>query len=256
MPQPLIGLTTYALNEQKRYELPSNYMECIYRAGGTPVLLAPVDHGQLASEWIAHLDGLVFTGGYDLDPVLYGEQPHQTVDHVDRARDASEIALTRVALEHGVPLLAICRGLQVLNVALDGTLHQHLPEDLGELVVHRAAGDKPVRHPSRLAAGSRLHEIFGRDEVDGVSWHHQGIKALAPRLTPAAYAQDDLIEAVELADHPWCVGVQWHPEMSAAEDPTQQRLFDMLVQAAARVQSAQRQKAAAWPSRRLSLAAT
>ncbi|HEX7390649.1 MAG TPA: gamma-glutamyl-gamma-aminobutyrate hydrolase family protein [Acidiphilium sp.] len=238
MSKPLIGLTTYALNERGRYELPANYLEAICRAGGTPVLLAPilltsVDHGGLAPDWLDSLDGLVFTGGYDLDPLLYGEPPHPTVDHVDQARDTSEIALTRAALESGVPMLAICRGLQILNVALDGTLHQHLPEGVGERVIHRADGDKPVRHPSWVAPGSRLRGIFGLDEVDGVSWHHQGIKALAPRLTPVAHAQDNLIEAVELVDHPWCIGVQWHPEMSAAEDPVQQRLFDELVRAAA-----------------------
>ena len=232
MSQPQIGLTTYALNPDAHYELPASYLQCVYRAGGAPVLLAPVDHGRLASGWMKHLDALVLTGGYDLDPALYGEKPHPTVDHVDPGRDASEMALTRYALEHGIPLLAICRGLQLLNVALGGTLYQHLIEDIGERVAHRAPNHRDTHHPVRIEHSSRLQEILGVDEADGVSWHHQGIKTLAPELRPVAYAADGLVEAAELPEHPWCVGVQWHPEMSAADDPVQQRLFDALVSAA------------------------
>ncbi|GAN81054.1 gamma-glutamyl-gamma-aminobutyrate hydrolase family protein [Acidocella aminolytica] len=234
MPKPLIGLTSYARNEQNRYELPANYLECVYRAGGTPVVLTPVGSGQSVPDWLDCLDGLVFTGGHDLDPALYGEQRHPTTEQISQERDQSEMILTHSALESGIPMLAICRGLQILNVALDGTLHQHLPESIGELVAHRASGDKPARHSSYLVPGSRLHEISGYNVTEGVSWHHQGINTLAPRLTPVAYADDCLIEAVELKDHPWCIGVQWHPEMSAESDPVQQRLFDALVQAASK----------------------
>lgn len=234
MVRPQIGLTTYALSRNGHYELPGFYLDAVYRAGGVPVMLAPVDQGQLATDWVKHLDGLVLTGGYDLDPATYGEAPHPSVDNVSPARDASELALLRVVLERGVPLLAICRGLQVLNVALGGTLRQHLVDDVGHRVAHRTYDDTAIPHSVRIEPNSRLREIIGVDKSESMSWHHQAIKALAQPLRPTAYAADGLIEAVEMPDHPWCIGVQWHPEMSAAEDPIQQRLFDALVRAARR----------------------
>lgn len=235
MVRPQIGLTTYALGRNGHYELPGVYLDAVYRAGGAPVMLAPVDHGQLATDWVKHLDGLVLTGGYDLDPGTYGETPHPSVDNVNPARDASELALLHVALEEGIPLLAICRGLQVLNVALGGTLRQHLVDDVGHLVPHRTDSDTAIPHAVRIEPDSRLRDILGVDKSESMSWHHQAIKTLAQPLRPTAYAADGLIEAVELPDHPWCIGVQWHPEMSAAQDPIQQRLFDGLVSAARRI---------------------
>lgn len=234
MPKPLIGLTSYAGNDKKCYELSINYFECVCRAGGIPLLIVPLGDGQMAPDWLDHLDGLVLTGGADLDPALYGEQRYPTTDRTSPERDKTEMALARQALEQNMPTLAICRGMQLLNVALGGTLHQHLPEDIGTLVTHRTADDKPERHSSRLVSSSRLASIFDANKTDGVSWHHQGIKKLAAGLTPVAYADDNLIEAVELDDHPWCIGVQWHPEMSAEDDAAQQRLFDTLVNAASK----------------------
>lgn len=232
MLHPQIGVTTYARNQNGHYELPGVYLDCIYRAGGAPVMLAPVDHGRLASDWVNHLDGLVLTGGYDLDPALYGESRHPSVENVDPARDASELALVRIALEVGLPLFAICRGLQVLNVALGGTLHQHLTDNVEHCIAHRKETDEATQHPVHIEPDSRLRRILGVDESDGASWHHQAINTLAQTLHPVAYAADGVIEAVELPGHPWCIGVQWHPEMSAAKDPVQQRLFDSLVSAA------------------------
>lgn len=234
MSKPLIGLTSYPRNENDRYELSANYLESVYRAGGVPVLLTPLGGAQMAQDYLAGLDGLVFTGGCDLSPALYNEEQHPATEHVNQERDEFEMALIQLALEQNMPTLAICRGMQILNVALGGTLYQHLPEDIGELVVHRGANDKPVRHLSRLLPASRLHGISRADKTEGVSWHHQGIKKLAERLTPVAYADDDLIEAVEVEGHPWCIGVQWHPEMSAADDPAQLRLFESLVEASSR----------------------
>ncbi len=234
MSLPLIGLTTYALNSRGYFELPAGYLESMFRAGAAPILLAPVDNGTLATAWLERLDGLVLTGGDDLDPKLYGGNAHPAVDGVDPARDSSEIKLTQYALDRGIPMLAICRGLQVLNVVLGGTLHEHLPDAIGERVAHRAPDREATRHPCSIEPESRIRGILGVAVTDTVSWHHQGIKTLAPGLRPAAYASDGLIEAVELPDHPWCIGVQWHPEMSAAEDPVQQRLFDEFAKAACR----------------------
>jgi len=234
MHTPLIGLTTYGRNEAGRHELPAEYSESVYRADAVPVLLPPVDGDKLAEAWLDRLDGVILTGGGDLDPALYEGEAHPTVYNLDPARDASELAVARAALKRTLPVLAICRGLQVLNILLGGTLHEHLPDAIGEDVTHRVPPRNPTRHKVRVQPGTRLREILGVSEADGVSWHHQGVRTLGKGLKPTAYAADGLIEAAELPEHPWCVAVQWHPEMSAAEDPVQQRLFDALARAAAR----------------------
>lgn len=232
MRAPLIGLTTYGRNEAGRHELPAEYSESLYRAHAIPVLLPPVNGDALAEAWLDRLDAVVLTGGGDLDPALYGGESHPTVYNLDAARDASELAVARAALKRTLPVLAICRGLQVLNVLLGGSLYEHLPDAVGEQVEHRVPPRDPTRHSVRVEPGTRLAEILGAGEVEGVSWHHQGIRSLGKGLKPTAYAPDGLIEAAELPEHPWCVAVQWHPEMSAAEDPVQQRLFDAVAQAA------------------------
>lgn len=232
MPQPFIGLTSQARNETDGFEIPANYIEAVYRGGGIPVVLAPIGRGQLAQDWLARLDGLVFTGGGDLSPALYSEEQHPATVRMNQDRDECEMSLMRLALEQGIPTLAICRGLQILNVALEGTLYQHLPETVGHIVIHRADDGEAVPHSSRIVPGSRLHSISGTDKINCMSRHHQGIKRLAARLKPSAYTEDNLIEAIEVDDHPWCFGVQWHPEMTAHDDPVQQRLFDSLVIAA------------------------
>ncbi len=230
MQAPLIGLTTYGRNEAGRHELPAEYSESVLRAGATPVLLPPVDGAPLAEAWLDRLDGVILTGGGDLDPALYDGGTHPSVYNLDPKRDTSEMAVARAALKRTLPVLAICRGLQVLNVVLGGTLHVHLPDVVGEQVTHRLPPRNPTRHPVRVEPDSRLRRILGVSEADGVSWHHQGIRELGRGLVPTAYAEDGLVEAAELPDHPWCVAVQWHPEMSAAEDPIQQRLFDALAE--------------------------
>ena len=232
MTQPLIGLTMYGRNPAGRHELPAEYSESVLRAGGLPVLLPPVDGDALAEAWLDRLDAVILTGGGDLDPALYGGRTHPTVYNLDPARDTSELAVTRAVLKRSMPVLAICRGLQVLNVALGGTLHEHLPDVIGEQVKHRMPPREPVPHTVTIESDTRLHAILGVNEATGVSWHHQGIRSLGRGLEPSAHAPDGLIEAAELRDHPWCVAVQWHPEMSAAEDPVQQRLFDALVRVA------------------------
>lgn len=227
---PLIGLTTYGQNAKGRYELPAEYSWAVYRAGGIPVMMPPV--GDLAAAWLDRLDALILTGGGDLDPALYDGGSHETIYDIDAERDAAELALAHELLERELPVLAICRGLQVINVAMGGTLHLHLPDVVGEAVQHRLPPRDPTLHAVRVAPDSRLAGLLGAVEAEGVSWHHQGIRDLAPGLAPTAYAPDGVLEAAERPDHPWLIGVQWHPEMSAAHDPVQQRLFDALVRAA------------------------
>jgi putative glutamine amidotransferase len=230
MKQPVIGITTYGRDERGRYTLPSEYVAAVERAGAVPILIPPVPAH--AERYLALVDGIVLAGGGDLDPQLYGGDGHATIYNVDAQRDALELALARRIVEQRAPTLAICRGMQVLNVALGGTLIEHLPAVVGEAVLHRAPPRDPTPHPVQVKAGSRLAALAGVTECVPMSWHHQAIRQPAPGLEVVATAPDGTIEAVELKDHPWLIAVQWHPELTAEKDPAQQRLFDALVAAA------------------------
>lgn len=231
MDRPLIGLTTYGRNAKGRYELQAEYSWCVFRAGGAPVLLPPVGGGELACTWLDRIDALVLTGGGDVDPATYGGKSHPTMYTLDAERDASESSLAHEVLERDLPILAICRGLQVVNVVMGGTLYPHLPEVFGSKIAHRLPPREPTLHSVRVTPGSKLANALGATEVEGVSWHHQAIRDMAPGLVATAYAPDGVIEGAEATDRQWLVGVQWHPEMSADRDPVQQRLFDALVDA-------------------------
>jgi putative glutamine amidotransferase len=227
---PVIGITVYASDESGRYTLPAQYVGAVQRAGGLPLLIPPLP--DLAGRYLEHVDGLVLAGGGDLDPACYGGAGHATLYGVDTDRDYLELALARGMLRLRMPALAICRGMQILNVALGGTLIAHLPDAVGEQVKHRAPPREPVPHPVRIRPGSRLADRLGATEISPMSWHHQGLRQIAPGLEAVAWAPDGTVEAVELADHPELTAVQWHPELTAHEDPRQQHLFDALVAAA------------------------
>lgn len=229
--RPVIGLATYGRNEKNQYQLLADYSWSVFRAGGAPVLLPPVGDGSLAETWLSRIDAIIFTGGGDLDPNLYGGTVHPTMYTLDEERDHAEIALARAALQHDLPILAICRGLQVFNVAMGGTLYPHLPDVFGTRVAHRLPPREPASHEVSLAPESRLAHLLGATRVNGVSWHHQAIRDLGSGLIVTGSAPDGVIEAAEIPGHAWFIGVQWHPEMSADRDPMQQRIFDGLVAA-------------------------
>jgi putative glutamine amidotransferase len=233
---PLIGLTTYVADarwgswERRAAVLPASYFELVAAAGGRPLLLppattAPDGPGVAADEVVAVLDGLVLTGGGDVDPLAYGEEPAPEVGGVDVARDESERALLAAALRIDLPVLAICRGCQVLNVELGGTLHQHLPDVVGHSE-HRSApyvfGDVEVA----TVPGSVTAEVFGVAPVVRCS-HHQAIRDLGRGLLATASTTDGVVEAVELPSARFVLGVQWHPEEGGDQRP-----FDALVAAA------------------------
>lgn len=229
MKAPVVGITMYGRDAQGRYSLPADYVAAIERAGAVPVLIPPSPaHAQ---RYLELVDGVVLAGGGDLDPAHYGGAAHHTQYGVDAQRDALELELARLIVARRQPTLAICRGLQVLNVALGGTLIEHLPAVVGEDVLHRAPPREPTPHAVRLTPGSRLAAIAGATECAPMSWHHQAIRTVAPGLEVVARAPDGTIEAVEAPAHPWLIAVQWHPELTAQRDPQQQRLFDALVHA-------------------------
>ena len=227
---PLIGLTTYV--EPARHGpwdelsalLPFSYVSAVIRAGGTPVLLPPSP--AVPESVLAVLSGVVITGGPDVDPALYGAARHEQTDPARPERDSWESDLCLAALEADLPMLAICRGLQVLNVALGGTLHQHLPEVTG-VDIHRTARGVMTPNTMQVVAGSALAGILGTEAV-GMCHHHQAIDRLAADLVATAYAKDGTVEGVERADRSFTVGVQWHPEDVETDD----RLFRALVDAA------------------------
>ena len=140
--------------------------------------------------------------------------------------------MARAVVERRMPTLCICRGIQVLNVALGGTLHEHLPDAVGDAINHRLPPREPTPHPVTVYEETKLHAIVGATDIVTSSWHHQAIRDVAPGLAVSAKAADGTIEAVEMAEHPWLIAVQWHPELTAHKDPSQQRLFDAFVQAA------------------------
>ena len=229
MARPLIGLTSYGHSETQRYNLPMEYVQAVVKAGGVPVLL-PTFGPEQAQEWLQRLDGLVLSGGGDIAPEHYAGSDHDTLYGIDPDRDATELALTRLVLEHRFPTFAICRGLQVVNIVLGGSLHVHLPEIYGEQVLHRLPPRGPVVHEVTVAADSRLTASFGGADIVSISsWHHQAIKQLGAGLRPVAWAADGVIEAVELTGNDRLIAVQWHPEHTALQDPLQLSLFQTLV---------------------------
>ncbi|HEV3363720.1 MAG TPA: gamma-glutamyl-gamma-aminobutyrate hydrolase family protein [Acidimicrobiia bacterium] len=209
------------------------YIEALQRAGADTVILPPIPLDEAeAGVRLGRFDGLLLVGGGDVDPVLYGQEPEPETGHVNPIRDGFEIPLVRAAIDRGVPMLCICRGVQVLNVALGGSLHQHI-SDREDLVAHRNAdGSDGVLHEIRVQPGSRVMKAMGDVErVQTFSHHHQALDKLGSGLVPVGWAEDDLLEAVELEDG-WVLGLQWHAEATAASDPTQQALFDALVREA------------------------
>lgn len=236
VPRPVIGVTSYGWDARGRLFVPGDYLTAVRLAGGIPVVL--VADGPPPEEIAARVDGVVLVGGGDVDPIHYGADPHPTVTGVDAARDAFELALVRLAIERRIPVLGICRGAQVMNVALGGDLVQHIPDRYGHGVSHAppdGSGPRAV-HAVTLVPGSKLHHIYGADRIRVRSRHHQAVGRPAPGLAVAATADDGVVEAVEWTDptHPFAIGVQWHPEDGIAHDALQQRLFAALVEAAGR----------------------
>jgi putative glutamine amidotransferase len=232
---PRIGITTYAVNSAGEIPLPEAYVGSIRRSGGIPLLIAPGETRLAAL--LDMLDGLVLAGGGDICPSRYGGRPHETIYSVNDQRDEFELQLVAELLERRLPTLAICRGLQVVNVALGGTLHPHLPDVVGQTVAHRAPPRLPIRHTIRLAADSRLAGIMQADggvPVECMSWHHQAVDRPGQGCRAVATAPDGVVEAIEIADRPELIAVQWHPELTSHEAPIQQRLFDELVRLACR----------------------
>jgi putative glutamine amidotransferase len=224
--KPVVGITTYVTQARWSYWdleaalIPLDYVQKVERAGGRPLLVPPEPDG--VEETLDALDAVVFTGGSDVDPALYGAETEPETSGIHRLRDDAELALLRAALARDMPVLGICRGIQVLNVAMGGDLEQHFEghkhDPPGQFLAHDVA----------IEPNTRLAEMLG-ERTTVMSHHHQGLRTLAPGLVEAARADDGVLEAVEAPEKRFAVGVLWHPE--AGED---ERLFQQLVAEAAR----------------------
>ena len=230
MNKPIVGLTTYPASATHGWHTPALYVDAVLRAGGVPMMLS----GQCpdcAERWLDVVDGVVLIGGGDINPAEFGSAGHETIYNLSAERDAMELALMRALLTYPKPVLAICRGMQILNTVLGGTLHVHLPDVVGESVLHRAPPRDPIQHSIQVAADSELAKVIGQ-QVHTASWHHQAIDQLGQGLKAVAWAPDGVIEAVELEGRQDLLAVQWHPEITAAEDDGQQHMFDWLIKQA------------------------
>ena len=227
---PVIGITTFGQNELGHYHVAGAYVDAVRSSGGLPVLLPP-DEPEEGAAILEVVDGLIFSGGGDLDPATYNGSLHPAIDMVDSKRDTFELTLARLALNTGIPVLGICRGIGVLSVVSGGSLVPHIPDEFGEVVAHVGESTPTVKHRVHISHESRLAKVIGSTEVTVVSWHHQAVRSVPPGWRVTAHSSDDVIEALEHEDHPWAIAVQWHPELSLI-DPLQQRIFQALVEAA------------------------
>jgi gamma-glutamyl-gamma-aminobutyrate hydrolase PuuD len=211
------------------------YVQALLAAGGVPLILSPLMGASLAGRALDGVDGLLLTGGEDIEPSWYGAYPSPLLSPPSRERDLFELALFAVARQRELPILGICRGIQLINVALGGTLFQDLPSERPGAVNHRPDGARDARsHRVRLQRGSRAADALGATSVTVNSSHHQAIKELAPHLVATGWTDDDLVEAAESpAGAPWLLAVQWHPEEMHADGRAPDRgLFAALVQEA------------------------
>ena len=235
MLKPLIGITTRNRKDSDGHPLTAlqhSYLNAIVQAGGMPMpipsMLAEEDFADLYSR----LNGILFSGGGDVSLEYFSGSDHPRIGEVDKARDTTEITLMRAAANDGKPILGICRGAQVLNVALGGTLYTHIPDQIKGALDHDYPGDlrRVLVHSVNVDEITRSAAIFGETLLNVNSLHHQGLKDIAPGLRVAGHAPDGLVEVVELPGHPYAVAVQWHPEW-LTDQPSMQRLFKTFVDA-------------------------
>lgn len=236
MSKPVIGITTSGRSEgyvtsthyDEYYSTPAQYVDAVRRAGGIPLLIPPGDE-----DWqtiLAMLDGVIITGGTDIDPTEYnGNTANINLRPADKERDNTELSIARQLLdEKETPVLAICRGIQVVNVAAGGTLYEHIL-DIRDADIHRSPEGLWAMQDVNIEPNSLAAQVMGTTDVQTTSGHHQALKDIGDGLRVVGTAPDGIIEAVEMPEHRWLLAVQWHPEVTAMKDSTQQALFDALV---------------------------
>lgn len=233
--KPLIGITTNQSTNAHGYPtimLMQSYVNAVIQVGGVPVLLPSLIAEDGWDALYSRLDGILFSGGGDIGLEHSPGEPHPRIDDVDQARDSIEVKLVRAAASDGKPFLGICRGCQVMNVALGGTLYTHIPDQFPNALDHSYPGNmrRVLVHEVKIEEGTHFAEVFGEPIIKVNSLHHQGLKDIAPSVRVAGHASDGLVEAIELPEHPFGLAVQWHPEWLTDQEPTR-NLFRKFVQA-------------------------
>lgn len=211
--RPLIGLTMSFKDGSASVKV--NYAECVIEAGGVPVALPVVDDAETVAEAVGRLEGLVLVGGRDIDPSEFGEALHPATKLISGERYRFERRLIERWLAAGKPVLAICLGIQFVNVIAGGSVVQHIPDEYGEAVSHRKSSPAVARHGIDIVPGTKLHDMFGQERIEVNSYHHQSVGNLGEGLVVSARSDDGVIEALEFSDDRFGVFVQWHPERMA-----------------------------------------
>ena len=244
MTKPIIGIgSDIAVQPGKRDSAfaYTTYVEALRRAGAVPLLVPPQPEN--AATLIESLDGILLAGGFDCDPELYGEEPHPSVEQMDKRREENDLSLARAARDRGIPTLGICLGLQVMNVAAGGTLVQDIDTQVGTEIQHASIPEDRARHDVRIEGGTKLATILGGPkEMNVNSSHHQAIKDVGAGLRVTAHAPDGIVEGLEDPSLPFYVGLQWHPEDMTGE-PSATSIFGAFVEAARRYHEAKAQPA-------------
>lgn len=240
MSLPIIGVTGYADQSARPPNIPifaiaRTYVRAVSLGGGTPLVIPPYLEDDLVRGAFQGIDGLILSGGGDIHPSAFGEADCGLLWRVDESRDRGELSLARWALEEKRPILAICRGVQTLNVAAGGTLIQDIPTQTSNALSHSCVAGRPlptVAHTVNVVPDSRLADLIGVGEIGVNSAHHQAVRDVGDQLAVVARAPDGIIEALEAPDHPFCIGVQWHPEAMVESAPVMRSLFEGLIRAA------------------------
>jgi putative glutamine amidotransferase len=242
--KPVIGITCGEVRNKIESWSPAvtgqsrTYVQSIIDAGGLPILLPMTDDKVLLQQLIAMLDGLYLAGGNDIHPQLYGQEPDSTTVDFSTLRDTTETILLTMAMSMQMPVLGICRGMQMLNIHLGGNLIQDIPTAMPDALDHNVSNKIKklidASHPIRLDAQSRLAEIIGPDPIGANEHHHQAIDKLGTGVTAVGWADDDIIEAIELRDYPFAIGIQAHPESLTEVEPRWQHLFNAFINASRR----------------------
>lgn len=245
-PNPLIGILANIETMdrdpflgQERTCLNQSYIQSIIKAGGIPLILPVVQEKEIIHSYVSLIDGLVLSGGYDVHPHLYGEEPHPDLGAIHPERDAFEIEALKKTYEQKKPILGICRGLQVINVAFGGTLYQDLSHaGSSERIKHiQQTKHYTATHLVDLISDTQLRDIFGQETIGTNTFHHQSVKKMAPGFIVNAKSRDGIIEGIEKVDYPFFIGVQWHPERMVDHHLNMLNLFSAFIAKASAYQS-------------------
>jgi len=230
--KPIIGITSKSITEKEWHYLPDEYIRAIEATGGIPILITMLESKEDIQQVATKIDGLLLSGGWDIDPKWYGEEPMWGLKRIDPKKDFLEINLTQIALDKNLPILGICRGCQMLNVVGGGTINQNVRSEKTGIKHWQGAPDDYPTHEIKIEKGSLLHKIVGKDSIRVNSYHHQTIKDVASGFKVSACAQDGAIEAIEHPEHEFVLGVQFHAEYLWPKYPEIRKIFAAFTKAA------------------------